>query len=235
MGNKQSTKPNKMQSAAAPPTSTSNELPPLPLSAADEMDVDSEPNDASLAWETCTDDWPFKVQDGLFIGSAMAESNLPKLREKGISHILTVAEGYPPSHPSFFTYKRINVQDDCSTDLMVHLGGPQGALSFIDSAMESGGACMVHCMAGVSRSATVVIAWLMQKHKISFDEAFRKVHAVRPWICPNPGFRLQLERFAALGYDLSKWNSRFGCFFLFFWLRTLLCGCCNCVLWLRTL
>eukprot|EP00983_Pelagomonas_calceolata_P090545 1157436-Pelagomonas_calceolata.AAC.4 len=29
-------------------------------------------------------------------------------------------------------------------------------------------------MAGVSRSATVVIAWLMQKHKLSFDEAFRR-------------------------------------------------------------
>ncbi len=65
----------------------------------------------------------------------------------------------------------------------------------------------MHCVAGVSRSATVCIGWLMWRHRLSFDEAFRRVHRARPWVMPNPGFRKQLERFQELDCDLTKWTA----------------------------
>jgi hypothetical protein len=37
------------------------------------------------------------------------------------------------------------------------------------------GGVFIHCMAGVSRSATVVIGWLMQAHKVDFEEGLRCV------------------------------------------------------------
>lgn len=47
-------------------------------------------------------------------------------------------------------------------------------------------------MAGISRSATSVIAYLMKKHKWSVANAMARVKSKRPQICPNSGFRMQL-------------------------------------------
>ena len=47
---------------------------------------------------------------------------------------------------------------------------------------------LVHCYAGVSRSASLVLAFLMKHHKLSLKDAFRKVKSVRTQIDPNEGF-----------------------------------------------
>jgi protein-tyrosine phosphatase len=67
---------------------------------------------------------------------------------------------------------------------------------FIDAAIARG-ACLVNCSAGVSRSASVCIAYLMTRKKATFDEAFSTVAKARPEICPNVGFRAQLLEYEA--------------------------------------
>ncbi len=64
-------------------------------------------------------------------------------------------------------------------------------MRFIDAAIKLG-ACLVNCSAGVSRSASVCIAYLMTRHSMSYEEAFAAVAKGRPEICPNDGFRTQL-------------------------------------------
>lgn len=59
------------------------------------------------------------------------------------------------------------------------------------------GKVLVHCRAGVSRSATVCIAYLMQKQQMSLDAAFEFVVSRRPIIDPNLNFIQQLQRFEA--------------------------------------
>ena len=49
--------------------------------------------------------------------------------------------------------------------------------------------------AGISRSATIVIAYLMYMNKLNFEEAFQLVKTNRPIICPNNGFIKQLKKF----------------------------------------
>ena len=56
---------------------------------------------------------------------------------------------------------------------------------------------LVHCRAGVSRSATLVIAYLMKRHGMSLDDALAHVRAKRPRIAPNEGFIQQLRAFEA--------------------------------------
>jgi protein-tyrosine phosphatase len=51
------------------------------------------------------------------------------------------------------------------------------------------GAVLVHCYAGVSRSATCVIAYLMQEKHMGFEEAFSFASKKRPVIFPNMGFQ----------------------------------------------
>ena len=69
--------------------------------------------------------------------------------------------------------------------------------AFIHEAIQGGGVVLVHCFAGVSRSSSVVIAYLMHYHGMSYMQAFSHVKTRRSWICPNYGFVNQLKRYEA--------------------------------------
>ena len=53
----------------------------------------------------------------------------------------------------------------------------------------------MHCAAGVSRSGTIVIAYIMWKKQMLFKDAIEFVRARRDVVCPNPGFLCQLYLF----------------------------------------
>ena len=61
------------------------------------------------------------------------------------------------------------------------------------------------CGAGISRSATVVVGFLMHKLGLGFEDALAMVRAVRPRVQPNKGFREQLLEFERIGCDVTKW------------------------------
>ncbi len=65
----------------------------------------------------------------------------------------------------------------------------------MDSVKEKGGRILVHCIQGISRSVTLVIAYLILKQKINYDEAFKIVQAKRSIASPNLGFSIQLQNF----------------------------------------
>lgn len=60
--------------------------------------------------------------------------------------------------------------------------------------IEEGNAVLVHCQAGISRSATVCIAYLIRYHHLSLVAAHGVVKAAREIICPNAGFLNQLQQ-----------------------------------------
>ncbi len=69
------------------------------------------------------------------------------------------------------------------------------------------GIVFVHCVAGISRSASVCVGYLMWKHRMSYQQAYKVVKDSRPWINPNHGFVDQLQDFERLDFDLSKWRA----------------------------
>eukprot|EP00345_Euplotes_harpa_P004067 CAMPEP_0168331516 /NCGR_PEP_ID=MMETSP0213-20121227/8380_1 /TAXON_ID=151035 /ORGANISM="Euplotes harpa, Strain FSP1.4" /LENGTH=86 /DNA_ID=CAMNT_0008335307 /DNA_START=185 /DNA_END=445 /DNA_ORIENTATION=- len=58
-------------------------------------------------------------------------------------------------------------------------------IKFIDSALEADEHVLVHCAAGVSRSPTMVIAYLMHKNQWTFEKAFAFVKNKRSCVDPN--------------------------------------------------
>lgn len=76
-----------------------------------------------------------------------------------------------------------------SENLLPHL---PDAIAFIKAAIQKGGNVFVHCYAGVSRSASTIIAFLMMEKKMGFIEAANYVRKQRPVIFPNIGFQRQL-------------------------------------------
>lgn len=67
----------------------------------------------------------------------------------------------------------------------------------IESIRKSGGKVLIHCRAGISRSATVCIAYLMYAGRLPLDEAHDYLKHCRPLISPNLNFMRQLAEFEA--------------------------------------
>lgn len=69
---------------------------------------------------------------------------------------------------------------------------------------------VVHCLAGISRSATVVAAYLMKKYHQSLKDVLCFMKNVRPVVSPNPGFLQQLKVWEACNYRLASndWSAK---------------------------
>ncbi|KZV90131.1 phosphatases II [Exidia glandulosa HHB12029] len=145
-----------------------------------------------------------EIVPGLFLGSWDAARDTDALRAAGITHVLTLMR-------ELALYKLDNLAaPDCPLTTL-HLPIIDGAafkllpyvprcIEFIDAALSGGGKVLVHCFQGVSRSASVVAAYLMAKRGIARDEALELVRAARPAIQPNLGFMKQLDEFHKANY-----------------------------------
>ncbi|GFR50818.1 hypothetical protein Agub_g13093 [Astrephomene gubernaculifera] len=146
---------------------------------------------------------PQLIIPGLLISSFQFETIELELREQGVTHILQVGIELHPSHSGKFEYLQVPIQDVEGVDLVAQL--PR-MLRFIDEAIAKGGVVLVHCMMGISRSASTCIAYLMWKERLSFVQAAGRVYAARPFISPNPGFVLQLRLWERSGMDFDSWK-----------------------------
>lgn len=88
------------------------------------------------------------------------------------------------------TRLHINVIDKPSTDLLQYF---EAATHFIHEQRAQGRVVIVHCRAGISRSATLVLAYLMRYENWDLIQAYDYLHARRPIIWPNSGFWAQLR------------------------------------------
>lgn len=68
---------------------------------------------------------------------------------------------------------------------------------------------MLYSYFGVSRSAAVVIAYIMEKYGLCYEDAFSLVKSKRRFIGPNVGFVAQLKLFGHMGYRLNRDDPRF--------------------------
>uniref|UniRef100_A0A3Q1JFP1 Protein-serine/threonine phosphatase n=2 Tax=Anabas testudineus TaxID=64144 RepID=A0A3Q1JFP1_ANATE len=145
-----------------------------------------------------------RVWPNLYIGNEVAARDKGSLHSLGITHIVNAAHGPPKPSPGSYLY--VNTGPRFYRDMTVDYYGVEAddAIDFmlspffyptaryIRSALAMGGRVFVHCLMGVSRSATLVLAFLMIVEGLTLQEA---VAAVRPHrdICPNPGFLQQLR------------------------------------------
>ncbi|XP_013188758.1 dual specificity protein phosphatase 13B isoform X2 [Amyelois transitella] len=141
-----------------------------------------------------------EVYPGLFVGDAVAAKDKSFLRRMGIKYVLNTAEGkrytqvdtdhlYYRDCPGL-RYKGFQMMDLPTTDISKYF---HIAANFIDEGISSGGRVLVHCLMGVSRSATCAIAFLMIKRGMTLTEAMALVRSRRD-IHPNEGFIRQLQQ-----------------------------------------
>jgi hypothetical protein len=138
---------------------------------------------------------------GLYLGNCTVAADKQWLQARGVTHVVNLARELPSCFPDAFTYLRLELRDDCDADLR---GALHATLDFIDAALAAGGGVLVHCRAGKSRSATVVIAYGMLCCGWQLDAAWAVVRDARHGLALNVGFQtllrhLQEERDGTLG------------------------------------
>mmetsp|Transcript_8508 Transcript_8508/g.35502 ORF Transcript_8508/g.35502 Transcript_8508/m.35502 type:complete len:379 (+) Transcript_8508:87-1223(+) len=142
-----------------------------------------------------------EIVPNVWLGGYKDQLNRSALLSRGVTHILTVAIGVEPVYPNDFQYLVIRAHDHNSQDLISYF--PQ-AHAFIDEALAGGGAVLVHCMAGVSRSATLVTSYVMREKNWNPFEALDHVKNQRSRAKPRTTFREQLEAYHYFRRDYSN-------------------------------
>ena len=103
----------------------------------------------------------------------------------------------------------LQVTDLPQEDLLSHFTGSN---AFIQEGLAKDGAVLVHCYRGRSRSATVVVAFLMQKHGYSAERALAKVRSKREIIQPHDSFLAQLRLYESMEFSIDPENLQFKMF-----------------------
>ncbi|KAI3425800.1 hypothetical protein D9Q98_007775 [Chlorella vulgaris] len=130
-----------------------------------------------------------RVAEGLYVGAEHVARSRDTLREAGITHIVNcVGFLYPPYFENELRYQVLYLQDTPGEDILCVL---YDVFDFIEEA-TLGGRVLLHCSQGVSRSASLAIAYLMWKQAAAYDDVFQAVKAARGVTNPNIGFICQL-------------------------------------------
>ena len=130
-----------------------------------------------------------QITDKIYLGNEDTARDKELLNRLNISNILICAEGCNAFYPNEYKYKILYLDDSIDEDLLSWL---KEAFEFIDSSKDN---IYIHCAMGISRSPSIVIAYIMYKNKITFNEAFDFVSKKRKVISPNSGFQNQLKKF----------------------------------------
>jgi Predicted protein-tyrosine phosphatase len=145
----------------------------------------------------------------IWLGSRIPARNKKWLDRNNISHILDVGSPNLMIFPDIH-YKKIFIDDDVNAPLYLHFNE---CINFINEAITRGTGILVHCFAGVSRSSTIILAWMIRMHfqnkARGYDSDYiclsdfscglgnfvAHLRKFRGIIQPNDGFMAQLQTF----------------------------------------
>lgn len=130
-----------------------------------------------------------QITQCLFLSRGNVASDRSMLLSKGITCVINATIEIPNFNWPHIEYVKVPLADmphspislyfDCVADKIHSVGREHGAV-------------LVHCAAGVSRSASLCLAYLMKYHRVCLAEAYAWVKSRRPIIRPNGGFWRQL-------------------------------------------
>jgi protein tyrosine phosphatase len=136
-----------------------------------------------------------KIIPGLFLSGLDAITS-ESLTENEISKVLRVMKNPPPLPTNIEEKKieeeKIEIDDTFGQNIGAHF---EKVYEMIDEALKNNQNILVHCRAGISRSATIVISYIMKSQRMKMDDAFEFVKSKRSIISPNGDFFATLYKY----------------------------------------
>ncbi|XP_030458230.1 dual specificity protein phosphatase PHS1 [Syzygium oleosum] len=165
----------------------------------------------ALISEAANTERPSSITSSLFIGGALAARSIFTLQHLDITNVLCLCSNEIGQSDSqyldLFKYKNFSISDDEETNISSIF---VEACDFIDHVEQIGGKVLVHCFEGRSRSATMVIAYLMLRKNFTLLEAWNILKRAHRRAQPNDGFaRILLDLDRKLHGKVSmEWQQR---------------------------
>ncbi|CAF1356388.1 unnamed protein product, partial [Didymodactylos carnosus] len=117
------------------------------------------------------------IDDKVWLGDILSSKNKSALDALNITHILSVL-GWKPKYDKIDKRirKYVIAADDDTTDLLPEF---EPCYEFIDQAVKNNCNVLIHCQAGISRSATIAASYLMKKYDLTFADALKRLQSKR--------------------------------------------------------
>ena len=137
-----------------------------------------------------------KIEDGLWLGDRGVYDKHQEYKRFQTIVTILVDEEVERYNIRQYTEPRnwlhIDLEDDECIDISQHF---LQVINHVEAARKRGDCVLIHCAAGVSRSVTIMAAYLMWKHQWTRDQALDYIRERRNQIRPNDGFLQQLALF----------------------------------------
>lgn len=135
-----------------------------------------------------------EVYPNIFIGNLACIYNPDILDSHGIKNIVTAVTGITPPYPDKYNYLNLNLIDSYQEEIIDKFSESN---EFIENSIKNNEKILVHCICGVSRSSTLVMAYLLSKKVGTVDEIKNLLRDKRSIVNPIENFVDQLELYYA--------------------------------------
>ncbi|KAI9068407.1 phosphatases II [Trametes sanguinea] len=133
-----------------------------------------------------------EIIPGLFLSDMYTATSPAVVQRLGITHVASILRKPAHRYPRPIRHLCVPIDDKDDTNILDYL---DPSVKWIHAALAEGGRVLVHCVWGMSRSASVAIAYLIAARRMSLDEAVRLARGRRKVVRPNQGFMVQLRVF----------------------------------------
>ncbi len=138
-----------------------------------------------------------RVFGNIYISNQYTAQNIPELIRRNIKLVVCLIADlggfdYSKYKQHGIKFVHINIQDNVSVNISQYFDELN---SLIDQYVAEGKPILIHCYAGVSRSTTIVVSYLMYKHSHTYTSALETIREKRSFVQPNFGFIEQLENY----------------------------------------
>ncbi|XP_061445567.1 dual specificity protein phosphatase 14-like isoform X2 [Rhineura floridana] len=130
-----------------------------------------------------------QISPCLYLCSGNAASNRHMVYSRAVTCVVNATMEIPNANWPDIDYVKVPVPDLPHAPLSLYF---DSVADRIHQTGKKNGKTLVHCVAGVSRSASLCIAYLMKYHRLSLLDAHEWVKSRRPVVRPNVGFWRQL-------------------------------------------
>ena len=136
-----------------------------------------------------------KNKGNLYIGNIYSALNEKMQRELHIKHIINLSSYDINNSNRDIDILDIDILDSVDSNMKPHF---DDCYRYIDNGLKTGNV-LVNCFAGVSRSSTIVLYFLMRKYNMDLKEALKTMYLTRDIVNPNPSFMINL-----IDYEMNR-------------------------------
>jgi protein-tyrosine phosphatase len=146
---------------------------------------------------------PTNIIDNIYLGNAFNACDYSNLNKNNIKLIVNCTEEIPNYYPENFNYIKISIRDYNDVSILDKIEDTIMKINsyLLNNQMNS---VLIHCYMGSSRSATILLAYLMKYYKMSLENALSYVKEKRNLVNLNISFYKELKEYENLLRNDSK-------------------------------